>query len=184
MGRRLLAALLAVGMVIFAGQTAAGAVNTGSITVDWGESSGSVTLFKVGIPVSGGYVLGQEFGGGVITRKDVTSYALAQWLCEHVEYEGWSLPADDNRAAEFKGLEQGLYLVVQNGPAEGYYPFVPFLVELPWEGQWNVLARPKLQRCSTEVPLTGQGSGVYVSFFGMILSGSTLVFLLKKRKYR
>lgn len=184
MRRRFCCVLLAAWMLFGTCNAAAGAVNTGSITVDWGEKSGSVTLFKVGAPVSGGYVLGQEFGGGIITKKDVASRSLAQWLCEHVEYEGWTLPANDQAVAEFRNLEEGLYLVVQNGAADGYYPFLPFLVELPCEGQWNVLARPKMEPYSVESPLTGQEGDVYFHFFGMILSGTSVFLLLKKRKYR
>lgn len=182
MRRRILCVLAAVLMILGNSAVAEGTANEGSITVDWGEISGSVTLFKVGTPVSGGYTLGQEFGGGIITRKDVASQALAQWLCEHVQYEGWTLPAGDRAVAEFGNLEAGLYLIVQNGAPEGYYPFLPLLVELPWEGQWNVLAKPKMERYPSGIPLTGEGRGLYFGFFGMILSGVSLVLLAQKRK--
>ena len=184
MGRRGLCVLVAVWMAVSLGRPASAAVKTGSITVEWGQPDGSVTLFKVGTPVSGGFMLMQEFGGGVVTEKDVASQALAQWLCEQVEYEGWTLPADDRGMADYQRLEEGLYLIVQNGAAEGYYPFVPFLVKLPSEGQWNVLAKPKMQQAPGESPRTGQDMAPYIGSAGMGISAAVLILLVKKRKLR
>ena len=176
--------LLTTWMLLGTCNTAAGVVNTGSITVNWGQKSGSVTLFRVGAPISGGYMLRQEFGGGIITKEDVASRALAQWLCERVEYEGWTLPGDDRGGAEFQRLEEGLYLIVQNGAAEGYYPFLPFLAELPCEGQWHVQANPKMEQYPTQQPRTGQGMEPFLGMAGMILSGTAGVLLVKTRKKR
>ena len=184
MRRRVLCVLAAVWVLLGSCISAEGTEITGSVTVDWGADTGSVTLFQVGTPISGGYVLGQEFGGGIVTGKDVSSRALAQWLCEHVEYEGWTQPANELSVAEFGRLEEGLYLIVQNGAADGYYPFLPFLVELPSEGQWNVLAKPKMESCPVEVPRTGQGMEPFSGMLGMVLSAAAAVMLLKKRKFQ
>lgn len=184
MGRRVLWVVLALFLTVTVVAAPAGAVETGSITVEWGKESGSVTLFKVGSPISGGYMLRQEFGGGVITKKDVSSQALAQWLWEHVEYEGWTLPADEQGRAEYQRLEEGLYLIIQNQGAQGYYPFPAFLAELPSEGQWNVLARPKMEEYPTEQPRTGQGMGLYFGIAGMMGSGVLLAALLPKKRKR
>lgn len=161
--------------------TAAAAVETGSITVDWGCSTGSVTLYKVGSPISGGYMLRREFGGGIITDRDVSSEALAQWLWEHAEYEGWILPADERGRAEYQRLEEGLYLLVQNRAADGYYPFSPFLVELPYEGQWHLQANPKMEQYPTEQPRTGQGLEPIPGILGVIFSGAGLAVCFFKR---
>lgn len=185
MRRRLRCILMVLFLVSGLGISAAAAMKTGSITVSWGCSSGSATLYKVGAPISGGYMLKQEFGGGIITRKDVSSGALAQWLSEHAEYEGWTLPADEQGEAEFTRLEQGLYLLVQNRGADGYYPYVPFLVELPYEGQWHLQANPKLEPYPTEQPRTGQGWQPIPGILGMILSGTGLAVCIccgKKEK--
>lgn len=186
MRRWLMRILLVVVLLSGIGVPAAAEMKTGSITVSWGCSSGSATLFKVGAPISGGYMLKQEFGGGIITRKDVASGALAQWLFEHAEYEGWTLPADERGRVEFSRLEQGLYLLVQNRGAEGYYPFEPFLVELPYEGQWHLQANPKMEPYPSEQPRTGQGLEPIPGILGMVLSGTGLglCILNGKRKKR
>lgn len=179
MRRRLLCVLITVWLMTGLG-VAAGAVSTGSITVDWGREGGSVTLFQVGEPISGGYMLRKEFGGGVIPEKDAASQVLAQWLWDHVEYEGWALPGEDGGVAEFQQLEEGLYLIVQNRAPEGYYPFSPFLVELPCQGQWHVQAVPKMQQYPTELPPTGQGQELEICCFGMLFSALGLIFLTRK----
>lgn len=184
MQRRLWCIVLVVVLASGAAVTASAAVQTGTITVEWGQSSGSAALYKVGVPISGGYMLKQEFGGGIITRKDVSSEALAQWLSEHAQYQGWTLPADERGRAEFSRLEQGLYLIVQDKAAAGYYSFVPFLVELPYEGQWHLLANPKMEPYPEEQPKTGQGLEPLPGIVGMVLSGIGLIacILSKKRK--
>lgn len=181
MGKRMLCILMAAWLLRGLVQPAA-AVETGSITVDWGCETGSVTLYKVGTPISGGYMLRREFGGGIITDKDVASAALAQWLYEHAEYEGWTMPADEEGQAEYLRLEEGLYLLIQNQPAQGYYAFLPFLVELPYEGQWHIQANPKMALYGEEQPMTGQGLEPFAGGVGMVLSGMGLLGLTKRRK--
>lgn len=182
MQRRVFCILAAVWLMAVTGISAAAAVETGSITVDWGCSSGSATLYKVGTPISGGYMLRQEFGGGIISREDAGSRTLAQWLSEQTEYEGWTLPANEQGMAEFPRLEEGLYLLVQHQAADGYYPFGAFLVELPYEGQWYLQARPKMEEFPTEQPRTGQGAEPIPGVIGVLLSGGGLLLCLARRR--
>lgn len=183
MRRKLVCVLMTVLMLLGLGIKSGAVEETGSIRVDLRFDSGAVTLYKVGSPISGGYMLKQEFGGGIVSKKDVSSGALAQWLEEQAESEGWTLPADEQGYADFFRLEEGLYLLVQNRAADGYYPFSPFLVELPYEGQWHIQANPKMEEYPTEQPQTGQSMEPYFWMTGMVFSGAGLLAcLLGKRK--
>lgn len=185
MRRKLVCILITVLVLLGLESESAAATQTGSIRVDLRFDSGSVTLYKVGSPISGGYMLRQEFGGGIISKKDVSSGVLAQWLEEQTESEGWTLPADEQGYADFSRLEEGLYLLVQTQAANGYYPFQPFLVELPYEGQWHIQANPKMEEYPTEQPQTGQSMAPFFWMGGMTASGIGLLgclMMLRKRK--
>lgn len=185
MRRGFVCVLLTIWLLTGLAQPAVAAVQTGSITVSWGTDSGSVTLYRVGTPISGGFMLRQEFGGGIISDWDVSSHALAQWLYEQAEYEGWTIQANELGEAEFPRLEQGLYLLVQERAPEGYYPFLPFLVALPYEGQWHLRAEPKMEKYPGEQPRTGEDGSIYAAAVTMAVSGMGIVFcMFRKRKKR
>lgn len=143
---------------------------------------GAVTLYRVGVPVSGGYRLGSGFGGGFVEAKDVQSIALIQWLAERVGTPDGYRVLDSWGCGEFRNLEKGLYLLVQTEPAEGFYPFVPFLVQIPSGEQWDILTYPKMEELPAELPRTGDGSGVQAYSIVMAVSGMGLMLLLKRRK--
>ena len=143
---------------------------------------GAVTLYRVGVPVSGGYRLGSGFGGGFVEAKDVQSTALIQWLAERVGTSDGYRVLDSWGCGEFRNLEKGLYLLVQTEPAEGFYPFVPFLVQIPSGEQWEILTFPKMEELPVELPRTGDGSGVQGYGIVMAVSGMGLMLLLKRRK--
>jgi len=143
---------------------------------------GSVTLYRVGVPVSGGYRLGSGYGGGFVEEKDAQAPALAQWLAERVGIGDEIRVLDDNGCGEFRDLEEGLYLLVQTDPAEGFYPFVPFLVRLPYEGQWEVLAFPKLESLPVISPQTGDGFPMLEYGGVMAVSGLGLILCMERKR--
>lgn len=162
------------------------AEETGSIRITLNKEEdmiyyGAVALYRVGTPVSEGYRLGSGFGGGFVSEEDSQAPALAQWLTERVGTADGIRILDSDGCGEFRSLEKGLYLIIQTDPAEGYYPFVPFLIQLPYEGQWNILAFPKLELQPVVIPQTGQDSGLYVSMAVMALSGLGLIFFLRRK---
>lgn len=183
MRRKLVCVFITIILLLELGIKSGAVGETGSICVNLRFDSGAVTLYKVGSPISGGYMLKQEFGGGVLSKNDIFSSVLAQWLTEQVESEGWTLPADEQGLAEFSRLEEGLYLLVQNQATDGYYPFLPFLVELPYEGQWHIQANPKIEVYPTEQPQTGQSMEPYYWMIAMAVSGVGLMACwIAKRK--
>lgn len=163
------------------------AAETGSMRISLGQEGevtqgGSITIYRVGTAISGGYRLSEAYGGGVVAWEDVYSVALAAWLAELAEYGGTELLLDADGYADFTGLTEGLYLLVQEQPAPGYYPVAPFVVELPYEGQWDIQANP-LQEPLPEVnPKTGGSLLPVFACFLMVYSGLGIGVLVRKRK--
>ena len=159
---------------------------TGSMRVSLGREDtvtkgGSVTIYQVGTAISGGYRLSEAFGGGVVAWEDVYSVALANWLAEQAKSGGTELLLDADGYAGFTGLTEGLYLLVQEQPTPGYYPMAPFLVELPYEGEWDILANPKEQRLGDSSPKTGHGAQPLAACGGLLLSGLGIAILVRRK---
>lgn len=179
MTRRIFCVLFAVMMLTMVGLSAS-AAGTGSISVDLG-GEGTVTLYKVGEFINGGFLLGEAYGGGVITDMDSLSAELAVWLAQKAD-KGTTKQAE-NGMCKFPDLSEGLYLVVQTEATVGQYSFQPFLASVPWDGNiWDIEAKPKLQAVPTATPKTGDESTVFFALFGMTLSlGGMAVCLMQKR---
>lgn len=175
----LAALLLALGLGI-----PASAAQTGSIRVllDYSETvdRGEVMLYSVAVPLEGGYRLQETFGGGIIRLEEACSPELAQWLAERISSEGVSQRLDDQGSTEFSGLERGLYLVVQTAAPEGWTCVSPFLVPIPLDGEWEVLACPKQSVLLTQSPRTGQHPAPLFGAMGLVLSGTGLYLCIEK----
>lgn len=176
MGKRFFGWMLTVFLLPALCLTATAAQQEGSIevTLRSGETplmGGTVTLFRVGVPAEDGYRIGDAFGGGFVRHEDALSPHLAQWLAQMEGEPGMSRILDADGSADFSHLEAGLYLLVQNGTVEDFFPVMPFLMMLPYEGQWNVQAYPYTQQVYTECPRTGQHPGPFLGALGMVVSG-------------
>lgn len=189
MHRRLMCIMMVIGLLGNLAVQGAAAAQTGAICVvlDCGEgvvSSGTVTLYRVGEPVAGGYRLQPEFGGAFVAEEDAGDSALAQRLVGLADSDGVAHYPDADGRVAFSWLAEGLYLIVQTEAADGYYPVVPFLVQLPCEGQWYVEANPKMLELPEEQPQTGQHPAPILAAMGLVLSGVGLVVLADKRNRR
>lgn len=159
----------------------------GSMRISLGQEGqvtrgGSVTIYRAGTPISGGYRLTEAFGGGVVAQEDVYSVALAAWLAEQAEFGGTELLLDADGYADFNGLSEGLYLLVQEQATPGYYPMAPFLVELPYQGQWDIQANPKSEPLPEVIPQTGQSPLPVLACLAMVYSGLAVALLVRKRR--
>lgn len=188
MGRKLVCGLLSVVVLLGMRLPCAAAEDGGSIRVTLTREEdrtyyGTVELYRVGTEVDGGYRLGSGFGGGFVGPEDAQAPALAQWLTDRVGTADGYQVLDSYGCAEFTGLDAGLYLLVQEDPAEGFYPFLPFLVRLPWEGQWDILTFPKLESIPVAIPETGDEFLLWPFVGAMGLSSAGLLIMSgKKRK--
>lgn len=185
MKQKLFALLAALAMVLGM-PSRCFAAQTGSMRISLGRKEpvtegGSVTIYLVGTPISGGYRLSEAFGGGAVALEDVYSVALANWLAEQADSGGTQLRLDEAGCADFTGLTEGLYLLVQEKPIPGYYPMAPFLVELPYEGEWDIQANPKEQRLEESSPKTGQSPLPLFACGGLMLSGMGIAILVRRR---
>ena len=153
----------------------ASAAETGTIIVhmDYGAqvSGGEVMLYSVADAVEGGYRLKEFCGGGVIRQEDAHSADLALWLAKRCTFGGISKEADEKNTVEFSGLSQGLYVVVQTRAPAGWGCAAPFLVSVPLNGQWEILARPKQGELDTASPKTGQHPAPLFAAMCLVLSG-------------
>ena len=87
--------------------------------------------------------------------------ALASSLAEYAEannapYEAGE--ADEEGAVVFSDLALGLYLIIEEGNVDGYYPVIPFLVTVPMANEdgtgwiYDVVASPKAEGTPVEPP--------------------------------
>ncbi len=90
-------------------------------------------------------------------NDDETVYQFADFVADN-RIEGHEKSVDANGRVCFDELPLGLYLVVQQQPAEGYYGASPFLITVPVEAQdgWNydVDASPKVEVYKEPEPTT------------------------------
>ena len=117
---------------------------------------GSLTLHRVGdvAEEDGNYTftLTEAYAASGADLTDLTDTALAAGLADYTTANGIAgeevTIGSDGTAAD--GLALGLYLVMQDQPAEGYEPIAPFLVSVPmWDETagaylYTVDAAPKL----------------------------------------
>ena len=118
---------------------------------------GSLTLHRVGdvAEEDGNYTftLTEAYAASGADLTDLTDTALAAGLADYTTANGIAgeevtIGSDGTAAAD--GLALGLYLVMQDQPAEGYEPIAPFLVSVPmWDETagaylYTVDAAPKL----------------------------------------
>lgn len=118
---------------------------------------GSLTLHRVGdvAEEDGNYTftLTEAYAASGADLTDLTDTALAAGLADYTTANGIAgeevtIGSDGTAAAD--GLTLGLYLVMQDQPAEGYEPIAPFLVSVPmWDETagaylYTVDAAPKL----------------------------------------
>lgn len=186
MGKRFLGVMLAV-LLLPVLCLPARAAEEGSIQVILrsGETplvGGTVTLFRVGERAEDGYRIGDAFGGGFVRHEDALSPHLAQWLSQMEGEPGMTRILDSDGSADFSHLEEGLYLLVQNGAVEDFFPIMPFLMILPYEGQWNVQAYPYTQQVYTECPRTGQHPAPILGAVGMVVSSFGLAMCAEARR--
>lgn len=185
--RRMWMLLFAAALLPCLGMQAAAAGETGSIrvTLQSGEevaADGAVMLHRVGQRVPEGYRMEEAFGGGIVREEDAMSPYLAQWLVELEGDVGIPGDLDADGSVEFSRLEEGLYLLVQTETDEEFLTIHPFLVTLPYEGQWNIQAYPKTQKVVTEPPATGQHPAPILGAMGMVVAGVGLVLCADGRR--
>lgn len=188
MYRRLLCILLAVSCV-FSFALQAEAAGLGEITVQphysqtliWG---GEVALYWVGTAVEEGFRLRGSLANWIVKEQDIHSSAFLSWLMDRIYVTGIVSTVKKDVGAQFNGLQEGLYLVVQKTPAPGYRTFSPFLITLPTkDNKWQIHASPKVLPGDTgDNPQTADHFNPI--FAAMIVAGSLLGLILlgEKRK--
>lgn len=201
----LLALLLVVSLAVpalAAGQSARQPdySRTGSITVNVTDSAGK--------PVPGGTLVAYEvakaqYSNGdnrfVLTADFASSgadlskigtgkngepemaAALAKFASEQ-KLKGVTADVSADGKAVFKGLELGLYLVVQTDAAKGYEPLRPFLVTVPmWDGSklvYDVIANPKPGTATEDARLVPEVEKVVTEKNGKAPDSSVFTFRL------
>lgn len=119
-------------------------------------SGGSFTIYRVaGIRENNGdyyFELTGDFAESGVSLKNVESARTAKKLANYAETEelkGTKKSVGEDGKVKFSGFRTGLYLVVQEENAEGYFKVDPFLVSVPFleDGVYlyDVNASPKLE---------------------------------------
>ena len=93
--KAVIVAVLTLLLPMYASAAALGSIQLG-LDPDGVPAQGiGVVLHKVGNPVTGGYLLAENFGGGFVAEADVLTPELVQWL--HQKAEGGTLPLYEGR---------------------------------------------------------------------------------------
>ena len=189
MVRKFAGMVFAVVLVLSLGMQAGAVEDGGSIgiSLNLGELpaiNGSLTLYQVGIPVTDGYRIVEGFGGGIVKTEDAQSPHLANWLAEGAGEAGVRIPVDVDGNTVFSGLEEGLYMVVQQERIDGFHVIEPLLVGLNRDGNWNVQINLAPEPIIAENPQTGQPVAPLLGAMGMVASGVGLYLCAdsKRRK--
>lgn len=191
MKRRILAVFAAAGLVL-ALRTGVSAVGMGSLTLQLAKDGtpvpdAAVAVYRVGTAAVGGYRLTEDFGGGFISEADVLYPQLIEWLAAETGGQALRRNTDSQGQVYFGSLEEGLYLVVQEGRAGETWAFEPFILILPWDGTvWDITAAPKMEYREEFTPQTSDPGSLERGLWGMLLSGLALAALgvLRKRNFR
>ncbi|MCD7883901.1 MAG: hypothetical protein LUI87_09430 [Lachnospiraceae bacterium] len=159
----LLAATLSGSMFASADNEMPDLSRTGSITLtltddDTGEAipGGTIAIWKVAALVSGdtGFVwqYTEDFSDCTESLDYLESTELIDALVSYAEEKGLEakeISIDSEGTAVYDGVSVGLYLIVQTQTAEGYEPFLSFLVSVPCETSsgwtYDVDATPKME---------------------------------------
>lgn len=151
---------------------------------DFVVTNGAVKLYQVAQQGPEGYLVSDSFGGGLVKPEDALSSSLAQWLAQTAEDGGITRLLDADGCAEFSRLPDGLYLVVQSEKMDGFYPFEPFLVTIPMDGERDIQVNPPVFPIVAESPATGQDMQPFLGVAGMVVSGLGLALCaMGKRKF-
>ena len=151
---------------------------------DFVVTNGAVKLYQVAQQAPKGYLVSDSFGGGLVKPEDALSSSLAQWLAQTAEDGGITRLLDADGCAEFSRLPDGLYLVVQSEKMDGFYPFEPFLVTIPMDGERDIQVSPPVFPIVAESPATGQDMQPFLGVAGMVVSGLGLALCaMGKRKF-
>ncbi len=178
----LLAVLLLPGLCLPVQAAEMGSIEVTLRSGDQPVTDGTVSLYRVGEKIEGGYRIVDAFGGGMVQDKDALSPHLAQWLAQMEGEAGMTRILDENGMASFNWLEEGLYLLIQNETKGDFFPIMPFLMILPYEGQWNVEAHPFTQQVFTDSPRTGQHPAPILGAIGMVASGVGLALCAGRKR--
>lgn len=135
---------------------------TGSITVTVKMEKpvafpGSLTLYRAGevsregdsfVPTGDFTEWGTSFGDIAANSPDLAR-ELAGWAAKQTNLRGQTRELTRDSAGTFHvtfhGLEEGLYLLAQNHAATGYYALSPFLVSIPYHGEYQVDVNSKTE---------------------------------------
>ena len=153
-------------------------LNVGELPV----TNGAFTLYRVGTPISDGYRIEEDYGGGFVRDEDALSPHLAQWMNSMEAKRGQCVLLDVDGNAVFTDLENGLYLLKQTEKTDGFYPIQPFLVSVSDEKDNEILLYLEPLPMVSEAPPTGQDPAPFIGLVGMLLSLAGLAFCTGGRK--
>lgn len=174
--RKMMCVLFAAALLLTLGINANAAEDSGSIRIslnvgDLAVTNGAFTIYRIGMKVTDGYRIDENYGGGFVKESDAMSPHLAQWLSEAEGLSGKTILLDADGNAVFSQLGEGLYLIMQTERTDGFYPIQPFLMTIPCENRWNVVINTDPLPMVMESPSTGQDIAPVLGVIGMVMSG-------------
>lgn len=144
-------------------------------------SDGSVLLYQVGIPQEGGYRVTDGLADWTVWREDVYSEEVRQWILKQELTK--QIPADaiSGDGILFSDLMPGLYLAVQERPAEGYFSFSPQLIEVPQGDLWEIEKSLSVIR-DAPIPQTSDRPAPIIGAMGLGFVITLVILMVDKGK--
>ncbi len=102
----------------------------------------------------------ENFENCGLVPEDISEEKFANLLKDYVDsyhIQGIEKEISSEGTLNFDDLTPGIYLIMQEDPAEGYYPINSFVVSVPTQGangwSYHVDASPKMEQCKEiEIP--------------------------------
>ncbi len=186
MFRRILCILSAAGMLLVVGHPAVAAEQRGTVSVyaQWGGqtvSGGSMTIYRMGEAVAGGYALTDGLATWTLWDRELETGEFRNWILELPRTGGVTQKLEGKEGAVFRNLEDGLYLLVQEKPAAGFLTAEPVMLRIPDGEQWSIQVAVPLMR-DGESPKTGDHPAPIIGAMGLGFSITMLMLFLDERK--
>lgn len=157
----------------------------GSIQVkpQWGGeliSGGNVSIYRIGNKLETGCHITDGLANWVVSEEEIRAKDFWKEFQWNLQPEQTS-PVLDITGAVFEDLQEGIYLVKQQEPPEGFAAFLPFLICIPEGVCWDIAEGPKMMRL-TESPETGDHPAPIIGAMGLGFSVAVLMVLVDERK--
>lgn len=182
MFRRYICLIYVVCMVGSMGTPSKAMERTFRIIPQWCGNSvadGTVIMSRIGQESEGEFYITDGLANWTVTEEEIISQFFEITPQKGLFQEQSCAVTEDG--ALFRSPENGIYLISQEEPADGFYPFAPILLHIDDRTENEVILKPKLISASPS-PYTGEHPAPILGAMGLGLAAAILIVLADDRK--